>query len=401
MREHTPNSILCDYNTFVSAELFFEPVFHQPIWDSVHCLVNIVESTILSDKILMPFPSQPEALFADGNVLNILRENDIVHILDIESEPIRKIQDNLINNQGKQILREITKWICKHHSEINNFAHYFPVFACNSWVIFDHDFIINWKAREGIDALLWGKTWAGELESEVSDFSWGFGSPPESIRMPQLAMYFLVRGFVYNELSKVMEISYLPHPFRAAIVLNDALVTSGAIPSFNGLTASWLNNLRSELITSAGKNIGSKIFEAKVPALFAIVLRECSSVDQIIQTAIQIRETETAKQYRRWINSVMERYLENRGSELIKELQSFDTVASNIRRTIGLEKTDIEVGAWIFSIPITAPRFLHKPILIRPHLRFLRDAVLRSIEIVSLRSELKRLGVEPKTGLTY
>lgn len=398
-KDYSPNSLICDYNTFVSAELFFEPVFAQPIWDSVHCLANIIEATILSDEIILPFPKS-EPLFSGGQILNKIRESGVVKILDIDSEPVTSIRHNIISSNGKQVLHKVAEWMVQNQSKIENFDHYFPIFACNTWSIFDHDYARDSKAS-GVDFDLWGEAWGSELASCVSDFEWGFGSPPRSILMPQLAMYFLLRGFIYNELSKEMGLSYLPHPFRAAVVLGDALLTSGVIPSFTKLTSKWMNNLRDELIRTVSDKFDSEIFELEIPSLFTVVLSESSNVGDVVQVGLQIRDTKSARHFRKWAATVTENIRKNRSTELTASFQSLGEVASNLKKELGIERTDVRVSLWVFSVPAKIPRFLHKPAWIRPHLRFIRDTVRRSFEIISLRSELERLGIKPENGLPY
>jgi hypothetical protein len=113
----------------------------------------------------------------------------------------------------------------------------------------------------------------------------------------RLYAMFLLRAFYYEELAAAFSLSYVPHTFRAQALL--------AIPRRGepapGAFVDYATQLAAATRAELGKRLGGFNVTIDIPPIAAKIARDVKSRGELLPAALEIRATEPATAFRRWV----------------------------------------------------------------------------------------------------
>jgi hypothetical protein len=106
---------------------------------------------------------------------------------------------------------------------------------------------------------------------------------------------FMMRAFYYEELADEFSLSYVPHTFRAHALLT--LPREGNAPP----TAAFAT-YATRLAAATRRELAGFDVTLDFPPIAARLARDVASRGYLVQAALELRETESAREFRRWVS---------------------------------------------------------------------------------------------------
>jgi hypothetical protein len=235
------------------------------------------------------------------------------------------------------------------------------------------------------------------VENELAELEQALLNQP-----PEVANYamFAFRGFYYDELATLLNISYVPHAFRSNLLMHD---TPAKRSTFVRLTLSTIDGLRQDYVEELGRQISEQLnselagptFKTGFPLIAAYVAGHASRRSELMPIALEVRNSPAARSFRQWVTRVQSAIDQQARLQVVREArQQLDDLSSDLRRELRLpggNQTQINVKlaapGGIFGVdvpmqvrarlPAWVMRVIHHR---RTHLKFLRDLALSGIE---------------------
>jgi hypothetical protein len=223
---------------------------------------------------------------------------------------------------------------------------------------------------------------------------------------PELTNFalFAFRGFFYQQLAHLASVSYVPHSWRTSLI-SSAL--SNPEISFVQYVAALAAELRSELAAQLNSEFGAAAIQGEFPVFASFIANQATSRPDLIRVAVDLRATEAAVAFRRWIQE-MEANLHSqtdlpRIAAAQGELQG---LLSDLRRETGLSKqpeyqqsVTLKVGLPTVgsvdlptTISMSRPSWVRRLMHRRTHLVFLRQVAASSMSIGPFSVAYQHLG---------
>jgi len=201
---------------------------------------------------------------------------------------------------------------------------------------------------------------------------------------------FLIRGLLYSEIAKVEKVPYHPHPARSLMVMSDGLWSHGVSRNYAEIPVNYVTNMRAEVAEAKNADLQQHLFELRIPPVFASVLRECKTPDDIAKVAIQMRNSSSAKAFRAWMSSVS---ASGSGLKIVQMTHDLEDLKKKMKLEFGMESESVNVGLWLFGFKARIPTWAQKCFYLQSdnHLRFLRDLYRSSLDVISLEGQLLRI----------
>lgn len=207
---------------------------------------------------------------------------------------------------------------------------------------------------------------------------------------PEDIFAFLIRGILYNELSKSEGYIYHPHPARSMLALSDGLFYNGVIDNPAKIPINFISDIRNEVAKNQNSELKNNLFELDIPPVFAKVLKEAKSPKDILNNAIELRNSKSAKAYRKWIE---EMYGNNEGLKAIEVQRQLRQLKDKMSLEFGLSDQSYELNLWIFVFYLKFPHWSQKVFQynIKSHIQFVRNLYHSSLNVMNLENELIRI----------
>lgn len=203
---------------------------------------------------------------------------------------------------------------------------------------------------------------------------------------------FAFRGFYYQELAHLFSFSYSPHTWRSNIIDMD---TDKTKINFAKYVTEVTGQVRQELAMKLNNEFNTTIFSGGFPVISTYIAHQCRSRKELLNVALEIRETRSVRAFRKWIGEIQESVqsqsdlpkIANARAELV-------TTLKDIRKELGLETTShgteivkikMEVPIASVEIPLSIPKglpdWLERIFHRRSHLLFLREITRKSVSL--------------------
>lgn len=374
--------VLLDNTTVFGARSAWEtwPVraeewFEGSLAVNVRSLMDILESIILHDRILVDASSRDRSAWpdlsslSDANGRTILLEKGFtaaepaVASLLVRSS-IGRLRGALANGTFAAYLDEHRN---AEHERI------LPVFYEAP-----HEF-----ARLTLDSFGRSAELSNEAVGDLQDIEHALSHLPRDL--VSLAT-FVFRGFYYEDLAHLYSVSYVPHTWRAAF-LDDP---GQRLPDFGRYVLGAASELREELSRRLNNEFGRTVFTEEFPVMASYVAAHTTSRHDLLQTAVQIRESESATRFRSWVAEIESSVRDQRGLKDVNRARTeLRTTLESLGRELGVrpderarQKIKIKVGVPVASaetdFALRAPGWLDALLHRRTHLTFLRQLAIES-----------------------
>ena len=133
----------------------------------------------------------------------------------------------------------------------------------------------------------------------------------------------------YSLLSDSIPLPYLPHPLRSSLNAFELLIESDNAPVPQKLIE-LMQEQRNRRVNSVRPLISSRSVNLNIPFFLALVMKEAASSDEILQAAMEIRESRQAREFRTWLSSIHRMATEGNGDlqSLSRERKSIEHLVS-------------------------------------------------------------------------
>jgi len=171
------------------------------------------------------------------------------------------------------------------------------------------------------------------------------GQPPDPLLSATLwgGAGMCARSFVYEK-------SYTPHPLRKRLFLNSGFMLP-ASDALHQLTT-FLDDKKTRVTKKMYGSDSLYSSYVNIPALPMKVIREASSIEQLITVALQMRGD--LKSLREWLISFQNAMSSDDTGKLLKYRKQLDSVSKYIDKKLGVEVNEnpvtMEAGVGIFKI---------------------------------------------------
>jgi hypothetical protein len=207
---------------------------------------------------------------------------------------------------------------------------------------------------------------------------------PRSLDLGMGAVFYLM-------CSQVLGIPYKPCILRAPFI---AQVIKDKFDSrkFNAadIIIALLEKSREEAIQEYfEKVLELNMIEVNIPCILSAVLRNSTSLSDVIPLTIQLRESREAKAFRQWCNNLTQIIQQGDLAKIAEAIKEVKDLVTSWNKFLGLtrgDNVDVSLG-WgpaSVSIPFSLPRLLQRPIHFKRHLSFLHR--IYSISLKTARS---------------
>lgn len=200
---------------------------------------------------------------------------------------------------------------------------------------------------------------------------------------------FAFRGFYYQELAHLFSISYSPHTWRSNLF---NLSTENTSINFAKYVTGVTEEVRRELANKLNSELHTTAFSIEFPVISTYVVHQCRNRGQLLNVAMQIRETPSAKLFREWVKEIQSS-IRNQSDlpKIVKAKLELEHTLKGIRQELGLtndtktEKVTVKVTLPTPSIEIPVPlqfgipEWMEQIIHRRSHLLFLREITRASV----------------------
>lgn len=180
----------------------------------------------------------------------------------------------------------------------------------------------------------------------------------------------------YVNLAALLGVPYWPSPARAEFLERNSipLRDTGYVFALERALGEYLQAAHGELLRKLG--VGER--KARFLGFGAMVLDQCSSKDDFLQVALEIRQTKECRAFRAWLKRMDARLDEADLKELARGIQDLRGVLDDVSRGLGLVENDLWPKLSIglsprLDIPSSVVSAAWKKVAPRPlHVVFLR-----------------------------
>lgn len=207
---------------------------------------------------------------------------------------------------------------------------------------------------------------------------------------PEEILCFFLRGLLYNDLAKQWQFAYQPHPARAILVASDALWSANLVPDYAQVPITFVRNFHEEVARYENAAAGVQLFDLDVPPIFAAILRESSSIQDLPRIAIELRKSVAAREYRAWVES---RFHSGSGLKIISAQRELDELKRKLRLELGLDSQAVGISVWKITFSVRIPPWLHRMRLASgaPHTVFIKDLAQATLDVLDKERHLIRI----------
>lgn len=225
------------------------------------------------------------------------------------------------------------------------------------------------------------------FSSEIEDMESPVVEQPFSTILPIMAL--IVRGYFHLIYSIENSIPYQPLTARAPFIQHELYYSATKRVCFRQILLREYEEIRAELSSEANDILNTRVFEVDVPLVLAYVLRKSKSIDDVLDRALELRESKNLVRYREFCDGIEKRLLtEDISSIEMNKLRgelwgiAYDTCRSSL-----IERMSISIGippSISLGLPISGMRK-------KKGLLFLYDLQSVTQHIQSLEPEFIRL----------
>lgn len=216
----------------------------------------------------------------------------------------------------------------------------------------------------------------------------------------RLYAMFLLRAFYYEELAAAFSISYVPHTFRAQALF--ALPRERGGPS-TGAFGTYVRDLagaaRGELGRELEQEFGFEV-TVDVPPIASRIARDVESRSGLLPAALELRDSESARDFRRWVRDQELLLQRQRDPPAIRTaMNELNEVVANLRvellgaKAEGGHPITIKGSAGVppfATIEISTERTVRAPAWLRRGPSWLQRALPRRRPYLTFFSQLAR-----------
>ncbi len=208
---------------------------------------------------------------------------------------------------------------------------------------------------------------------------------------------FLFRTYQNLSISNLYRVPYSPQTFRVPIIkykMHELNILPG---SFAQIAVGKVSKIISDYRGDINKFLGKNVIEVDIPPLFAIILKNCKSAEDVIDETLKIRESSNARKFRKWSAEVEKSINETKIDEITKAMTMIDEVATDLKYEFGsgesilMARIDPKIGLGGPVLSALGILKLLKKYTFKSQTVFLHDTGKRARQINSLRDEIDRV----------
>jgi hypothetical protein len=200
----------------------------------------------------------------------------------------------------------------------------------------------------------------------------------------------------YLALANLLGANYWPAPRRARFLAESAF--KQVHPTFAVLVQNSVNKELAKIVDAVLGELGYETSQLVFPGFGGAILAECSSLDSILPTALEVRASREAEAFRNWLNEMQQSLDSGSVSRIARGLTDVRSVASECEKKLGLhQETSSDVSLQIglsptFSFTGATIRSIFGAFRSRPlHLSFLRRHFKSCIEDIDLTRRIGKM----------
>jgi hypothetical protein len=392
------SGVILDNTTFIQAsnilstskgdvyEDHFIPYQYRDIQD----LANFIEALVLHDKIYL----DPETLNLENPTIKefIKKLSNIIDWQDysfISREEIIRRCHELTMERGKQgvffeLIRQmpIRFWKEFYKREAKKGRDY-------GMLIYDGLSILNptlKKDRDYVPLSEFQMYLPEGFKSDIENSMPSILENPVSTVLPIMAL--VIRGYFHLIYSIEAGIPYQPLIARAPFIQHELYYPETKRVCFRQILLREFEEIRATVSAEANEVLNARVFEVPLPLVLAYVLRKSKSADDILDRALELRESKNLVRYRNFCADIERRLLTEELNPLeVKKLKgelysiSYETCSSSL-----IERMSISIGippSISLGLPISVKKkkkgllFLYDLQSVTQHLQSLEPEFIR------------------------
>lgn len=181
------------------------------------------------------------------------------------------------------------------------------------------------------------------LPPEFSSEIWDPEGPVSPI-LPIMAL--IVRGYFHLIYSIEHGIPYQPLTARAPFIQHELYYSVTNRVCFRQILLREYKKIRAELSLEANDILNTRVFEVDVPLVLAYVLRKSKSIDDVLDRALELRESKNLVRYREFCDDIEKRLLTEdiSSTEMNKLRGELRGIAYDTCRSSLIERMSISIG---------------------------------------------------------
>lgn len=189
-----------------------------------------------------------------------------------------------------------------------------------------------------------------------------------------------VAAFFYEQLSDVSGLPYMPHPLRTVFVAFEIATSKMGLSATSEKIIALIEQDRIHKAHKINEFYKSEVVQLRIPYFLALVLKKANSPHEIIDIALNIRESNSAQTFRKWLHETEEQVASGNYSieKMTSEIKKIESLFNNKEFRYADDKSStVEFGINIgpFSVSsIKIPSFSNQ-LVRRSHLKFLQTLV--------------------------
>jgi hypothetical protein len=268
----------------------------------------LIESLFLHDQILIP--KLHDVDYPQITALAKKHFGDLFVELDLPSEHIKEIENvarrdfgkwNLADEQLKQTLREVVgvdspitkwdKWIFAKYELANPYSGYKNDYCWYGYEQQIKDLLVDISSSSDSFA---NPNWRDELSKNFNS-NWG--------KIDPIILWLTYRTHVYDILSWITEVPYVPHPHRSSLWKEINIRRSNRLLIEN-TPRDMLFDARIAIGNQINDSLGVGSFDLMIPPFFAYVIARANSKDDIFDITMELRDSASITALRNKLSSI-------------------------------------------------------------------------------------------------
>jgi hypothetical protein len=392
------SGVILDNTTFIQASNILSPskgdVYEDHFipyqYRDIQDLANFIEALVLHDKIYL----DPETLNLENPTIKefIKKLSNIIDWQDysfISREEIIRRCHELTMERGKQgvffeLIRQmpIRFWKEFYKREAKKGRDY-------GMLIYDGLSILNptlKKDRDYVPLSEFQMYLPEGFKSDIENSMPSILENPVSTVLPIMAL--VIRGYFHLIYSIEAGIPYQPLIARAPFIQHELYYPETKRVCFRQILLREFEEIRATVSAEANEVLNARVFEVPLPLVLAYVLRKSKSADDILDRALELRESKNLVRYRNFCADIERRLLTEELNPLeVKKLKgelysiSYETCSSSL-----IERMSISIGippSISLGLPISVKKkkkgllFLYDLQSVTQHLQSLEPEFIR------------------------
>jgi hypothetical protein len=267
-------------------------------------------------------------------------------------------------------------------------------------LVYEESFAVGWKMTEALkpaESLLSGVRFQGGQR---------IGNPQsyEALSGNAILPEVISAGALfYLEMATSLQMPYWPSPQRALFLQEHRVPPIGEtfVASLRGTVDSAIE----DIVRECERRLNKPMRPITFPGFGTSVLAECSSREEILRVALEMRASRAAIGFRQWLLNVQHALDSGNLSTVTRAIVDLEHVLSETRRKIGLSDWDGEREPELIlglspSVKIgrgSLMRFMARMRRTEPHILFLRAHLARVLESANVMKHVERLFCDGKS----